>query len=456
MRTSVGRKRARGRPLFSKVLIVNRGAIARRIVRTCNELGIASAAVYSDADKDAPHLAEAGQTVALPGVRAGETYLNRKALLAALAECGADAVHPGYGFLAESAGFADEVAAAGATFIGPSSKWLRRMGDKAAARRFVEKRGFPVLPGSEPLEELEEALAAAEALGYPVMVKPVGGGGGIGMCVAPTPQALAHRFGRAKLMAERAFADPRVYLERCLERPRHIEVQLLADGAGGAIHLYERECSIQRRHQKLVEECPAPALDRDRVNDLCTRAERLAAEIRYDNVGTLETLQDGAGQFGFLEMNTRIQVEHGVTEEATGVDLVRAQIEIAAGGALPARPPMAGHAVEVRVYAEDPVRHAPSTGRLSVFRSPRMHGVRIETGYAEGQVVGPYYDPLLAKVIGAGHTRELAIGRALVGLKGFEVVGVQTNIPALKTVLADEAFLAGRIDTGFLARPNTS
>ena len=442
--------------MFSKILIANRGAIARRVVRACNEVGVPSAVVYSDADKDAPHLAEAGQAFALPGVRAEETYLNPAALLAALAESGADAVHPGYGFLAENADFAEAVAAAGAAFVGPSPKWLRQMGDKSAARRFIEERGFPVLPGSAPLEDLEAALAAAQSLGYPVILKPVGGGGGIGMRVADSREALALGFGRAKLMAERSFADSRVYLERYMDRPRHIEVQLLADGAGGAMHLYERECSIQRRHQKLVEESPAPALDRARVDELCRSVERLAAEIGYDNVGTLETLEDGAGQFGFLEMNTRIQVEHGVTEEVTGFDLVRAQIEVAAGGALPERPALDGHAVEVRVYAEDPVRQFPSTGRLSVFRPPRMHGVRVETGYAEGQMVTPYYDPLLAKVIGSGGTRELAIGRALVGLKGFSVAGVRTNIPVLKAVLTDEAFLAGRIDTGFMERLKTS
>ena len=441
--------------MFTRILIANRGAIARRIVRACNKVGVPSAAVYSDADKDAPYLAEAGQAIALAGVRAEETYLNREALLTALRESGADAVHPGYGFLADSAGFAEAVAETGAVFIGPSPKWLRQMGDKSAARRFVKERGFPVLAGSEPVEEIGAAQAAAESLGYPVMVKPAGGGGGVGMFMADSPEALAERFGRAKLMAWRAFADARVYLERYMERPRHIEVQLLADGKGSAIHLYERECSIQRRHQKLVEESPAPALDRARLDDLCDRAERLAAEMRYDNVGTLETLDDGAGRFGFIEMNTRIQVEHGVTEEVTGFDLVGAQIEIAAGGALPQRPPRSGHAVEVRVYAEDPVRHFPSTGRLSVFRPPGMHGVRVETGYAEGQMVTPFYDPLLAKVIGTGRTRELAIGRTLVGLKAFSVAGVRTNIPLLRTVLGDEAFLAGRIHTGFLERRKT-
>lgn len=442
--------------MFRKILIANRGAIARRVVRACNQVGVPCAAVYSDADKHAPHLAEAGQAIALPGVQARETYLNADALLAALAESGADALHPGYGFLAESADFAEAVAAAGAVFIGPSPRWLRQMGDKSAARRFVAERGFPVLPGSDPLEDLDEALAAAQSIGYPLMMKPAGGGGGIGMSIARTPAELARSFGRARLMAERAFADARVYLERCMERPRHIEVQLLADGKGGAIHLYERECSIQRRHQKLVEESPAPALDRDGVDELCERAQRLAAHMGYDNVGTLETLEDGSGRYGFLEMNTRIQVEHGVTEEVTGLDLVRAQIELAAGGALPERPALSGHAIEVRVCAEDPVSHFPSTGRLSVFRPPRMHGVRVETGYAEGQMVTPYYDPLLAKVIGSGSTREQAIGRALVGLKAFAVAGVRTNIPVLMAVLSDEAFLAGRIDTAFMKRLKSS
>ena len=436
--------------MFNKVLIANRGAIARRVVRACNELGVASVAVYSEADEGAPHLAEAGEAVALPGVQADATYLNVAALLDAAVSRGCDAVHPGYGFLAENADFAEAVIAAGLTFIGPSPNWLRVMGDKVAARKLLAEHGYPVFPASELLGDFDAARQAAQAIGYPLMLKPAAGGGGIGMRVVRDDGELEKGFHQASQLAQRAFGDGGVYLEGWIEHPRHVEFQLLADKKGNAMHVYERECSIQRRHQKVIEEAPAPGLDRAEIEGLAERAARVIAELGYDNVGTLETLRDGDGEFGFLELNARIQVEHAVTEAVTGLDLVAAQIELAAGGGLPERPALNGHAVEARIYAEDPISALPDTGTLRVFQLPRMHAVRVETGYQEGQSVSPYYDPLLAKVIGWGATREQAIGRTMVGLKGMKVVGVKTNIPLLLRVLQSEAFLAGRIHTGFL------
>ncbi|MEE8244283.1 MAG: biotin carboxylase N-terminal domain-containing protein [Pseudomonadales bacterium] len=437
---------------FTKVFIANRGAIARRIVRACSELGLETVAAYSEADRDAPHLAEASESAALRGMRAEETYLNREALLAALETSGADALHPGYGFLAENADFAEQVLERGAAFVGPSPKWLRAMGDKAAALALMADKGFPVLNASAAFDDRQLALAAAERIGYPVMLKAVGGGGGIGMRICKSAAELTAGYGPTRLMAQHAFDDTRLYVEQWLDKPRHIEVQLLADGKGNALHVYERECSIQRRHQKLVEESPAPGIDRASLIELCETAERTVAELGYDNVGTLETLLSTDGGFGFLEMNTRIQVEHGVTEEVTGLDLVQTQIKLAQGDALPERPALAGHAIEVRVYAEDSQRMYASTGRLTVFRPPNMFGVRVETGYQEGQLVTPYYDALLAKLIGVGSSREQALGRVLVGLKGFVVRGVKTNIALLQRILQDAEFIAGKLDTGFIER----
>lgn len=442
--------------MFHKVLIANRGAIARRVVRACDALGIASAAVYSEPDAGAPHLAEAGEAIALAGERAEHTYLNADALLAAMERCGADAVHPGYGFLSENAGFAEAVAARGARFIGPSPVWLRDMGDKIRARALVADHGFPVLPGSGALADLAAARSAADALGFPLMLKPAAGGGGIGMAVVQGQAALEAAFSRAGRMARAAFGDDRLFLEACVLRPRHVEIQLLGDGRGNALHLYERDCSLQRRHRKIIEEAPAPGLDRSAVEALAARAERAAADLGYDNVGTLETLRDADGTFGFIEMNTRIQVEHGVTEAVTGLDLVATQIRLAAGEGLPGRPPLQGFAVEARVYAEDPRTGHVATGVLEHLRTPDLFGVRYETGYAQGQAVTPYYDPLLVKVIGSGATRAQAIGRTLVGVRALEIRGLATNTPLLEQALTSEAFLAGDVHTGFFDVPGGS
>ncbi len=431
--------------MFSRILIANRGAIARRVVRACASLGIESVAVYSEADAGAPYLEEATRALPLPGRTAAETYLNVPALLACLRDSGADALHPGYGFLAENPAFARAVTENGATFVGPSAHWLEVMGDKLRARALMAEHGFPVLPGSDALDDLAAARAAAHRLGYPLMLKPRGGGGGIGMRLVGNEEELTQAFDQSRRLAAAAFGDGGMFLETWLERPRHVEIQVLGDGRGGAVHLYERDCSLQSRHRKVIEEAPAPGLPRAEMDDLAERAARVAAELGYDNVGTVETLRGPEGGYGFIEMNTRIQVEHGVTEAVAGLDLVALQIILAAGGALPERPPMHGHAVEARVYAA-------STGTLTHLRTPDLFGVRIETGYRRGQAVTPHYDPLLAKIIGWGETREKAIGRVLVGVRALEVRGVGTNVPLLERVLADERFLAGAVDTHLLER----
>ena len=438
--------------MFKKVLIANRGAIARRVISACNTLDIESVAVYSTPDGGAPYLAEATETVHLAGERAQDTYLNQAALLEALATTGADALHPGYGFLAENGTFARAVESAGVRFIGPSPAWLDVMGDKVSARALAAEYGFPVFAGSDRLTDLSKAQLLAESIGYPLMIKPAAGGGGIGMRVVAEPNDLGAALAQAQALAIGSFGDGDLFLERWIQAGRHIEFQLLGDGRGGAMHLYERECSVQRRHQKVIEESPAPGIATSEIIAMADRAAGFAAAIGYDNVGTLETLRAGAGDYGFLEMNTRIQVEHGVTEMLTGVDLVATQIRLAAGGELPEQMPPEGHALEVRIYAEHPRSQLPSTGRLSVFRPPELHGIRVDTGYQAGQWVTPFYDPLLAKVIGHGRTREQAIGRVLVALKAFEIQGVATNRTLLSGILSDEAFLAGRVDTGYLER----
>jgi acetyl-CoA carboxylase, biotin carboxylase subunit len=438
--------------LFTKVLIANRGAIARRVVRACNALGIRSVVVYSEADAAAPYLQEASEALPLSGNSAADTYLNVPALLECIRISGADAVHPGYGFLAENAAFATAVAAAGAVFIGPSPRWLDGMGDKVRARSLLSRHGFPVLPGSDVVPDVAAARAAAERLGYPLMLKAAAGGGGIGMGRVRDAAELERVFARASRAAATAFGDPRLFLEGFVPGARHVEIQLLGDGRGGAMHLYERDCSLQRRHRKIIEEAPAPAIHRPALDALAEQAARVLGELGYDNVGTFETLYRGGGGFGFIEMNTRIQVEHGVTEAVTGIDLVAAQIALAAGGALPARPPLCGHAVEARVYAEDLRSGFPATGTLSRLRTPDLFGVRIETGYRQGQAVTPYYDALVAKVIGWGASRAQAIGRTLVGVRALEVRGVATNVPLLEQALQDDRFLAGEVSVDFFER----
>jgi acetyl-CoA carboxylase, biotin carboxylase subunit len=443
-------------PAFAKVVVANRGAVAARVLRALGQLGIASVAVYSDADAGAPYLAHAGESVRIGAAPARESYLNQDALLNVLAQTGADGLHPGYGFLSENAGFAARVEHTGARFIGPSPRWIEAMGHKTRARELASASGLRVGKGSDVLaHNKDEMLLVAETIGYPILVKPAAGGGGIGMIPAHSPGELLAAIERASALAERGFANGEVYLERLIERPRHVEVQVLGDRHGGLRHLFERDCSVQRRHQKIIEEAPAPNVDRHSAEELADHVAHTLQNLGYDNIGTVEMLMDNAGEFGFLEMNTRLQVEHGVTEEITGVDLVCAQIRAAAGetlqAILPATLSVDGHAIEARVYAEDPKRFYPSPGTLTRFRPPQDVAVRTETGYREGQVVTPHYDPMLAKIIVHAATRAAAIDQLVAALGDFAVEGVKTNIPALLLILGSDEFRAGRVHTGLIA-----
>ena len=442
--------------LFKKVVVANRGAVAARVLRSLRAMGIPSVAVYSDADAGASYLSLAQEAVRIGPAPARESYLNVDALLYVVRRTGADGLHPGYGFLSENAVFAAQVEAAGARFIGPSPRWIEAMGHKTRARELAARHGMPVGRGSAVLSgDADSMLRAAEAIGYPILVKPASGGGGIGMLPARSPQELLGAIERASSMAQRGFASAEVYLERLVDRPRHVEFQILGDRHGGVVHLHERDCSVQRRHQKLIEESPAPGLDRQVVGALAERIAQTLQTMGYDNIGTVEMLMGPDGEFSFLEMNTRLQVEHGVTEEVTGVDLVAAQVRSAAGerlaDILPSTLPCNGHAIQARVYAEDPKRFFPSPGRLEVFVPPSDPDVRVECGYDQGQEVTPHYDPLLAKVIVHAATRGEAIDRLMKALRAFRIEGVRNNIPALLEILGSPEFRAGDVHTGLLA-----
>jgi acetyl-CoA carboxylase biotin carboxylase subunit len=441
--------------MFNKVVVANRGAVAARVLRALNEMGVRSVAVYSEADAGAPYLELAGETHALGGAPARESYLNAEALLEVVRKSHADALHPGYGFLSENAGFAQSVADTGARFIGPAPRWIAAMGHKTRARELAAAYGMPMTQGSGVLPaDADAMLAAARGIGFPVLVKPAGGGGGIGMLPARSEAELVAAVERSRSMAERGFGSAEVYLERLIERPRHVEFQVLGDTHGAVAHLYERDCSTQRRNQKVIEEAPAPELARARAGEVADRITGIVRAMGYDNIGTVEMLMGEDGAFSFLEMNTRLQVEHGVTEEVTGVDLVKAQVRSAAGerlaDILPGKIETKGHAIQARVYAEDPRTFYPSPGRLKVFRPPRAGGVRVETGYAEGREVTPHYDPMIAKVIVHGATREAAITGLAEALEAFAVEGLKTNIPAVLAVLRSESFRAGRVHTGLI------
>jgi acetyl-CoA carboxylase biotin carboxylase subunit len=441
--------------MFGKILVANRGAVAARVLRALNEMRIPAVAVYSEADHGAPYLELASETYAIGAAPARESYLNQDALIDVIRRSGADGVHPGYGFLSENAGFAQKVRDAGAGFIGPSPKWIDAMGHKTRARELAATYGMPMTHGSDVLPaEPEAILAAARAIGYPVLVKPAGGGGGIGMLAAKDESELLAAVERSRSMAGRGFGNAEVYLERLVERPRHIEFQVLGDQHGDAVHLFERDCSVQRRNQKVIEEAPGPALARHKVDAVASQIAGIVKQMGYDNIGTVEMLMGADGAFNFLEMNTRLQVEHGVTEEVTGVDLVRAQIRCAAGehlrDVLPPQLAVSGHAIQARVYAEDPKTFFPSPGTLTVFRPPHGSSIRVETGYAEGRVVTPHYDPMVAKVIVHAANREAAIDRLVEALEAFEIQGIKHNIPALLAILTSEPFRAGRVHTGLI------
>ncbi len=441
--------------MFNKILVANRGAVAARVLRALDEMGIKSAAVYSEADYGAPYLDMASETYAIGPSPARESYLQQDTLLDVIKRAGADGVHPGYGFLSENAEFAQKVADLGVRFIGPSPQWIAAMGHKTRARELAAHYGMPMSQGSGVLPMDNDAiLAAARKIGFPVLVKPAGGGGGIGMLPAKDEAELLTAVERSRSMASRGFGNAEVYLERLIERPRHVEFQVLGDAHGNAAHLFERDCSTQRRNQKVIEEAPGPLIARDKAAAVAERIAAIMREMGYDNIGTVEMLLGADGEFSFLEMNTRLQVEHGVTEEITGVDLVQAQIRSAAGeklaGILPSKIAIKGHAIQARVYAEDPKNFFPSPGRLTVFRPPQDTAVRVETGYAEGRDVTPHYDPMIAKVIVHAGTREAAIDRLIYALEQFEIQGVKNNIPAVIAILRSGQFRGGRVHTGLI------
>ncbi|MCY1080871.1 acetyl-CoA carboxylase biotin carboxylase subunit [Archangium lansingense] len=443
--------------MFKKLLIANRGEIARRINAVAKGMGISTVAVYSDADAELPFVREADQAVRLGPAPAKDSYLNIPAILEAAKSTGADAVHPGYGFVSENAEFASACKAAGITFVGPPPEAMLRMKDKSQARKLVAAAGVPVVPGTEDvLPDVQSALAAAESIGYPVLCKAAGGGGGIGMAAANNPAELEKVFRQCTDRAKAAFGREGVYIERYFPAPRHIEVQILGDHHGHLIHCLERECSIQRRHQKVVEEAPSPLFADGRNAELSqklfTAAIAAAKAFGYANAGTVEFLYSDGGIY-FIEMNARLQVEHPVTELTTGLDLIAWQLRIAAGEKLTVKQEdvkRRGAALEFRIYAEDPVKFFPSPGPLKVFQPPTGEGVRLDSGYAEGNTVTPNYDPMIAKLIVSGATRAEAIERSIGALQGFRVEGIKTNIPLHLRILQDPVFRAGDLNTRFL------
>jgi 3-methylcrotonyl-CoA carboxylase alpha subunit len=442
-------------PAFHKVLIANRGEIAVRVARTCRVMGIPTVAVYSEADEGALHTRVCDEAVPIGPAEAAFSYLRIEALLEAARKASADAVHPGYGFLSQSGDFADAVASAGLVFIGPPGPVHRRMGDKKGARRLMASAGVPIVPGYDGDDQQDESLlAAAQRIGWPVILKPSRGGGGKGMRVVRTEADFAATLAASRRESKAAFGDDVMVIERFVDRPRHVEVQILADRQGKTLHLGERECSLQRRHQKVVEETPSPALTSESRASLCAAGVAAARAASYENAGTVEFLLDPEGAFYFLEMNTRLQVEHPVTECVTGLDLVRLQIEVAAGRPLAmAQEEIAprGHSLECRLYAEDPDRgDLPSPGRLLAWSMPEGPGVRVDAGVAAGSVVTVHYDPLLAKLVTWGASRSESVARMADALTRAVALGVTTNLSRLRAILAHPAFLAGDIHTGFL------
>lgn len=435
------------------MLIANRGEIALRIIRACRELGIKTVAVYSEADRYSLHVKFADEAVCIGPPASKESYLNIPRLIAAAEVTNADAIHPGYGFLAENAGFAEICATSGLTFIGPKPESISAMGDKALAKETMQKAGVPVVPGSNGvIADFNEAKSIASEVGYPVMVKATGGGGGRGMRIVREAGELENAFRTASHEAEKAFGNPSVYIEKYLEEPHHIEIQVMGDRYGDVVHFGERDCSIQRRHQKLVEESPSPAITPELREAMGAAAVKGAKSVHYQGAGTIEFLLDKQRNFYFMEMNTRIQVEHPVTEEVIGVDLVKMQVEVAAGARLKKlRPKPQWHAIECRINAEDPnFDFRPSPGRITSFHLPGGFGVRVDTHAYAGYEIPPYYDSLVAKLIVRGKTREEAIDKMYHSLDEFIIEGIQTTIPFHKKLMQNEDFRSGRFDTGFV------
>src|SRR5438309_1583578 len=443
--------------MFKKVLIANRGEIAVRVIRACRELGITSVAVYSDVDRASLHVRKADEAYHIGPPAASESYLNVPKILDVARRSGADAIHPGYGFLSENSKFAQACVDAGIKFIGPTAASMEMMGSKTRARQEMEKAGVPLVPGtSRGLESAQEAERVAAKIGYPVMLKAAGGGGGKGMRLVHTPGDLRAALEAAQSEAQRSFGDTEVYIEKYIVKPRHIEMQVLADEHGNCVWLGERECSIQRRHQKVLEESPSPLVDPDMRRRMGEIAVRVAKAANYTNAGTVEFLSDQEKNFHFLEMNTRLQVEHPVTELITGLDLVHLQIRIAAGEKLPFsqdQVQIRGHAMECRIYAEDPDNnYFPSPGKITLLLAPSGPGIRRDSGMYEGWTVPIDYDPLLAKLIGYGTDRKQTMGRLIRALNEYFVGGIKTNLSLFRHILSDPDFRAAKMGTGFLDR----
>ncbi len=442
--------------MFHKILIANRGEIALRIIRACKELGIKTVAVHSDADHEALHVKLADESVCIGPASSTDSYLNMRAIIAAAEVTDAEAIHPGYGFLSENAEFAEICTKCGIKFIGPSPEAMRQMGDKISARQTVTAAGVPILPGTtDSVESPDEAVRIANEIGFPVIIKASAGGGGRGMKVVHSPASLPNAFAMTRKEAEAGFGVPDVYIEKFCERPRHVEIQILADEQGNVVHLGERDCSIQRRHQKLIEEAPCPVISEDVRKKMGECAVAAAKEVGYTSAGTIEYLLDEDGSFYFMEMNTRVQVEHPVTEMVTGVDIVKEQIRVAAGLPLQCKQEditIQGHSIECRINAEDPVKFTPFPGKIDGYHTPGGLGVRIDSAVYDQYTVLPYYDSMIAKLIVHADTREEAIRRMARALDEYIIDGIKTTIPFHQKVMENREFCEGEIDTNFLER----
>ena len=440
--------------MFKKVLIANRGEVAVRIIRACRELGIPTVAVYSEADANSLHVSLATEAYCIGPNESAKSYLNIPAIISAAIISGADAIHPGYGFMSERADFAEICAKHNIKFIGPSPESMQLMGDKATARKTMMSKNVPITPGTGIITDIEEAKVQAEKFGYPVIVKATAGGGGKGMRVANNAEELEQNITLCRQEAEKFFGNPDVYMEKFLVNPRHIEVQIIADKFGNVIHLGERDCSIQRRHQKLVEEAPSPAVSADIRKKLGDAAVRAAQAANYEGVGTIEFLLDKDKNFYFMEMNTRLQVEHGITEMISNIDIVREQINIAAGNKLSVKQDdikLYGHAIECRINAEDPDRNfLPAPGEINGYITPGGFGVRVDSHVYSGYKIPPYYDSLISKVMAWAPTREVARRRMYRALKEYVITGVKTTLPFYQELIEDEVFIGGNFDTGFM------
>lgn len=441
--------------MIQKVLIANRGEIALRIVRACRELGIKTLAVYSEADAQSLHVQLADEAICIGGPRGADSYLRADRIIAAAEIADVDAIHPGYGFLSENAKFAAQCEACNIKFIGPKSKSIQMMGDKAVAKDTVKRAKVPTVPGSDgPLSSETEAIKLARKIGYPVIIKAVAGGGGRGMRIAHNDVSLAKEFNVARNEAEKAFGNGSVYLEKYIEKPRHIEFQILADSHGKVLHLGERDCSVQRRHQKLIEESPSPFLTPALRKEMGKAAIRAAEAAEYQNAGTIEFLVDAKGNYYFIEMNTRIQVEHPVTEEVTGIDLIKQQILVANGEKLAfdqSDIQITKHAIECRINAEDPARNfAPSPGTIGLYYAPGGHGVRVDSHAYSGYQIPPYYDSMIGKLICYGSTRKIALERSYRALSEYLIRGIKTTIPLQKAIMSDPTFMEGKATTAYM------